>query len=89
VSVVETIPADLDALFEPLSRCLDAESARRVSEFRVDPGVQARVDVLAEKANQGELTGDERAEYETFINASEFISILMLKARRQLNLHAR
>jgi hypothetical protein len=87
--IVGTFPADLDALFEPLSRCLDAESARRVSEFCVDPGVQARVDVLAEKANQGELTGDERAEYEAFINASDFISILKLKARRQLNLHAR
>jgi hypothetical protein len=81
-------PADLDALFEPLSRCLDSESARRISEFRIDPGVQARVDLLAEKANQGELTDDERTEYEAFINASDFISILKLKARRQLNLHA-
>jgi hypothetical protein len=79
---------DLDALFEPLIRCLDEESARRVAELRVDPEVQARVDVLAEKANQGELTGDERAEYEAFINAADFISILKLKARHQLKLHA-
>ncbi len=82
-------PADLDALFEPLSRCLDTESARRIAEFRIDSGVQARVDLLAEKANQGELTPDDRAEYEAFINASDFISILKLKARRQLKLHAR
>jgi hypothetical protein len=89
VGDVGAVPANLDALFEPLSRCLDAESAQRISEFRVDPEVQARVDVLAVKANQGELTGDERAEYEAFINASDFISILKLKARRQLDLHAR
>jgi hypothetical protein len=88
VGDVEASRADLDAIFEPLSRCLDAESARRVAEFRVDPGVQARVDVLAEKANQGDLTGDERAEYEAFINAADFISILKLKARRQLKRHA-
>jgi hypothetical protein len=83
-----TAPADLDALFEPLSRCLDTESAQRVSEFRIDAGVQVRVEVLAEKPNHGELTHDERAEYEAFINASDFISILKLKARRQLKLHA-
>jgi hypothetical protein len=82
-------PADLDALFEPLGRCLDTESARRISEFRIDPEVRARVDLLAEKANRGELTDNERTEYEAFINASDFISILKLKARRQLNLHAR
>jgi hypothetical protein len=85
---VGAFSTDLDALFEPLSRCLDAESARRVSEFRVDPEVQARVDLLAEKANQGELTQDERAEYEAFINAADFISVLKLKARRQLKRHA-
>lgn len=84
-----TAPANLDALFEPLSRCLDTESAQRVSEFRIDPEVQARVDLLADKANQGELTHDERAEYEAFINAADFISVLKLKARRQLDLHAR
>lgn len=74
----------LDNLFDPLSRCLDAESARRVAEFEVDPAVQARVDALAEGANEGMLTADEQAEYEAFINAADFISILKLKARRQL-----
>jgi hypothetical protein len=76
--------ASLDNLFDPLSRCLDEESARRVAEFEVDPAVQARVDALAEGANEGTLTGDEQAEYEAFINAADFISILKLKARRQL-----
>lgn len=74
----------LDGLLEPFSRCLDAESARRVAEFRVDPAVQARIDVLAERANNGVLSDDERAEYEAFINAADFISILKLKAGRQL-----
>jgi len=74
----------LDGLLDPLSRCLDAESARRVAEFRVPPSVQARFDVLAERANDGLLTEEERALYEAFINAADFVSVLRLKAEQQL-----
>jgi hypothetical protein len=37
----------LDSLLEPLSRCLDAESARRVIAWRVDSAVQSKIDALA------------------------------------------
>lgn len=74
----------LDGLLGPLSRCLDAESARRIVELRVAAPVQERMDVLAERANDGVLTQDERAEYEALINAADFISILKLKARENL-----
>ena len=63
---------------------LDAESARRILEFRVDPAMQARLDILSEKANEGTLSDDERAEYQAAINAADIISILKLKARRRL-----
>jgi hypothetical protein len=75
----------LDSLFDPLSRCLDAESARRVIELQIAPPVQERIDRLAMRANEGTLSEDERSEYEALINASDFISILKLKARRYLN----
>jgi hypothetical protein len=74
----------LDALLDPFSRCFDAVSAQRIAEFRVDDAVQSRIDILAERANAGELSDDERAEYEAFVNAADFISILKLKARQQL-----
>ena len=74
----------LDGLLEPLSRCLDAESARRVASFEIDAPVQERIDTLAERANEGSLTDGERLEYEALINAADFISILKLKARRYL-----
>jgi len=77
----------LDGLLEPLSRCLDAESAQRVADFRIDPALQARIDILAERANEGVLTDDEGAEYEAFVDAADFISIFQLKAQRQLNPH--
>jgi hypothetical protein len=74
----------LDLMLDPVSRCFDPESAKKLLDLRIDPTVQARVDVLAEKANEGTLTEPERAEYEAYINTDDFISILKLKARRYL-----
>lgn len=74
----------LDGLLDPLGRCLDAESARRLVEFRVSPPVQQRIETLAERANEGVLTGDELVEYEALVSAADFISILKLKASQQL-----
>jgi hypothetical protein len=76
--------AGLDGLLEPLSLCLDAESARRLVAFQIDPRVLARMEMLGERANQGLLTTDERSEYEALINATDFISILRLKSQRHL-----
>jgi hypothetical protein len=74
----------LDGLLEPLSRCLDAESARRIVDLQVDQPVQERMDMLAESANEGTLSDNERSEYEALINAADFISILKLKAQLYL-----
>ena len=74
----------LDGLLEPLSRCLDAESARRIVDLQVDPPVQERMDLLAEGANEGTLSDNERSEYEALMNAADFISILKLKAQLYL-----
>ncbi len=73
----------LDEFLEPLSRCLDAESARRVVALHVSEPVQERIDTLAERANEGLLADDERAEYDALINAADFVSILQMKVRRQ------
>lgn len=75
----------LDEFLDPLSRCLDSESARRILALGVSPSVQERVDTLAERANEGLLSDDERAEYEALINAEDFVAILKLKASRQLS----
>lgn len=44
-----------------------------------------RVDMLAERANEGLLSDDERAEYEALVNAEDFVATLKLKARSQLS----
>jgi len=69
-------------MLDPLCRCLDAESAKRVLELGVDPVVQARVEALAERANEGLLTPEERAEYEAYINADDLIATLKMKVER-------
>jgi hypothetical protein len=69
---------------EPLSRCLDAESARRVADFQISQPVQERINALAERANEGILSEGERSEYEALVNVADFISILKLKARLHL-----
>jgi hypothetical protein len=74
----------LDGLLEPLSRCFDTESARRIVDLQVDPPVQERMDILAEGANEGTLSDNERSEYEALVNAADFISILKLKAQLYL-----
>jgi hypothetical protein len=75
----------LDGLLEPLSRCLDADSARRVVELQVATSIQERIATLAERANEGTLSDDERLEYEALVNATDFIAILQLKARQHLD----
>jgi hypothetical protein len=74
----------LDELLDPLSRCLDDVSAQRLIDFRIAAAVQSRMDELAERANEGLLSTEERSQYEAMINAADLISILKYKARRQL-----
>ena len=57
-------------------------------ELRADPHLQARMDELAEKCNEGQLTPDEREEYETSIRFGNFIAILQTKARQLLKRRA-
>lgn len=77
-----------DRILDPVSRCLTPEVARRLVKLRADPDVQARIDELADKCNEGELTTAERAEYDAYVSAIDFIAILQAKARELLAKHA-
>jgi hypothetical protein len=80
--------ATLDRLFQPVIRTLTPEVAKALVELRAEPAVQARMDELAEKCNEGHLTADEREEYETSIRFGNFIAILQAKARKLLKRQA-
>jgi hypothetical protein len=74
----------LDRLFDPVTRCLTPEVARRLVELRADTELQKRVDMLAGKNTESQLTPEEREEYELYVRASRFIAILQAKARKLL-----
>ncbi len=77
----------LDRLLEPLCRTLNVEAARALVGFRIDPAVQARIDELADRCNEGLLTESERSEYEAFVEGVGLVNVLRSKARRALSAH--
>lgn len=73
--------AILERLLEPVTQSLNVEAARKLIRLKADAGTQARVDELAQKCNEGELTPAERSEYERYVTAGTMIAILQAKAR--------
>ncbi len=71
----------LDRLLEPVTQCFTLEVAERLIALPPDPTIQARIEELADKANEGQLSDDERAEYEEYIEAVDLIAILQFRAR--------
>ena len=75
----------LDQIVEPVVRSLNADAARALLGIRASRAAAARMARLARKRNEGELTPEERAEYETNVLASEFLALLQAKARAMLD----
>jgi hypothetical protein len=71
----------LDRILDPVSSSLNEEAARKLIGLKADRKAQARVAELARKCNEDDLTAAERAEYETYVMAGEFLAILQAKAR--------
>ena len=71
-------------MYDPLGDCLTPALARRLVKFRADKATQARIEELADKCNEGELTPAERREYAGYVRAIHLISILQSKARQVL-----
>lgn len=81
---MSTATIHLDRLLEPLAGCFPPEVAAKVAGLRADPPVQARIDYLADRANEGLLTGEEEEEYTGYLHAIDVITVLQAKARSQL-----
>ena len=78
-------PTVLARILEPLAQCLTPDVAREIIKLRADSTLQSRVDRLATKNTEGTLTEEERSEYESYVHATNFISILQAKARKLVN----
>ncbi len=74
----------LDSIIEPFAECLTKDAARKIVDVRADAEMQARVDELADKANCGTLTPDERTDYDRLLAAFHFVTVVQARARRLL-----
>lgn len=74
----------LDKIFEPFAEVMTPEIAARFVAMRADDEVQRRMDELADKCTEGQLTDEERQEYDTYLRAIDFISIMQSKTRQVL-----
>jgi hypothetical protein len=77
-------PSILDRLLEPFGNAMPVDYAKEIVNLRAAPDVQARIDELAEKCNEGQLSELERDEYESYADAIHLIGILQRQARRVL-----
>ncbi len=71
----------LDRMLEPVSASLNKEAARKILSLKADRTVRARVNKLADKCTEGELTPAERREYEMYIMADHLVAVLKARAR--------
>ena len=65
----------------PLAEIVFPEKSQAVLSFRPAPELQARIEELAAKSTEGELTDAERSEYEGYVRANKFVAILKRLAR--------
>jgi hypothetical protein len=87
-TLVTAVASYLDRLLDPLTDALTSESASALLNLRTDPDIEARVEELRRKANEGTLTPAEDAEYKDFVEAVDVVSIVQAKARRFLSRQA-
>ncbi|OWK43583.1 hypothetical protein [Fimbriiglobus ruber] len=75
----------LDQFLNPLRDALTPEAAKAIVELRADATTQARIEDLAYRHHEGQLTSEELAEYEALVNGANLIAVLQAKARSVLN----
>ena len=68
---------------EPLIELLLEGNEDVLRKFKPDPALVERIDLLADKCNEGELTAEERAEYEGYVQANSFLGIVFRRAERK------
>jgi hypothetical protein len=60
------------------------EQAEALVAYRGDSKLRRKIDRLARKSNEGQLSEREHAEYQAYVQASKFVATLQAKARKLL-----
>jgi hypothetical protein len=69
---------------EPLFGLMTPEQIRQLADLRGDSALAERLSDLADKANEDELSIQERDEYEAYLDANDFLAIMQAGARFRL-----
>lgn len=69
---------------DPVLDFLTPDQARRISDYHADDELQNRIEWLSQRSTEGSLTENERSEYEGYVRANRFLSILCGRVRRKL-----
>ena len=77
----------LDDILEPVTNAFSRDFAQALVNIRAGEDTQARMAILAGKCNEGLLTPAEQAEYESYVQAVDMVSVLQAKARGWLARH--
>lgn len=83
-----TTTVDMDAFERATDGILPfftKKQAKALVAFRGNETLRDRIEELAAKNSEGELTQIERAEYEGYVRANKFIAVLQAKARKVCN----
>jgi hypothetical protein len=67
---------------EPLFQLLLSGKEEAVLAVQTDRALRERIESLAAKSTEGELTADERDEYEGYVRANKFVAVLRRGAQK-------
>lgn len=79
-----TEAAILERMIEPQSTMLDPRLANYLLSLDFKPNDHERMNELSEKAQEGELSGDEVQELDSYLNLGHFLALLQSKTRLSL-----
>jgi len=71
----------------PLLTLLLPGKEEAVLAVKPDQALRERIEELAARSNEGDMTADERDEYEGYVQANKFVAILRRQARRMQSDH--
>jgi hypothetical protein len=74
----------MESMLSSVADTLDVNALKALVEMRASVEAAERMDWLAERANEGLLTEEERHEYHSAISFGNFLGLLQSKARLKL-----
>ena len=72
----------LSQLLDSVGECFTPEVASRIADLRTSAQFEERLEYLGDRCTEGQLTSEEKEEYESYVQIINFISILQAKARK-------